>query len=92
MTQEGKNPLDEYTPQMDYPKFYFDWFIFGVCFIFCSAFQVGIEVLETFPYEMDGQTPYIYINLFFLSICFENKWLYKKIYKKKYGFLPKGLL
>lgn len=45
----------------------------------------GIEPLITNPYKMDGEIPLVFINLGRVQFFFENKWLYKKVYKYIYG-------
>ena len=63
----------------------FDFHIFGVLFSIHKRFEFGIEALETFPYRADGEVPIIFLDIGFLSLTFENKSIYKYLYKKKYG-------
>jgi hypothetical protein len=51
-----------------------------------------IELVETHPYLPDGEIPIIMLNIGRLCIFFENKFLYKLIYKRKYGFIPKAFV
>ena len=48
-----------------------------------------LELLESNCYSHKMGIPYmIFINIGNLSLDFEWKWLYSKIYFKRYGYLP----
>ena len=63
----------------------FTFHVFGVLFSIYKRFKFGIEALETSPYKADGDFPLIFLDIGFLSLTFENKKIYKYLYKKKYG-------
>jgi hypothetical protein len=58
-----------------------DFHIFGVLFTIWKTAELSLELCETHPYTPDGDIPLIFVRIGFLDI---NKWLYKKIYDKKY--------
>lgn len=68
-----------------------DFHIFGISFFIEKIPSYNIELIETYPYELDGETPILIINFWYFSVLFANKWLYKLVYRKKYGYNPKGL-
>ena len=53
--------------------------------------KISIEALETQPYEFDGSIPMVFIQMGWLEFIVTNKWLYKKVYTRKYGYCPQGL-
>lgn len=82
------NKLDEILA--DLPKIepicpLFDFTIFGITFILWKKWENYIDLCETFPYEPDGSVPLLFIRFTFFELIFYNKWLYKKIYKNRYG-------
>ena len=65
----------------------FSFKIFGILFSVYKRFEFDIEMLETSPYRTDGKIPLIFlifVDIGFLSLTFENKKLYKYLYRKKY--------
>jgi len=63
----------------------FDFHIFGVGFYINRKPELYFEICETFPYAPDGEVPLIFINVAWFEIIFESKWLYKKVYDRRYG-------
>lgn len=53
--------------------------------------ELVLEVLETHPYAFDGSIPITFIQIAWLQFTVEWKWLYKILYKRKYGYLPTAL-
>ena len=48
-----------------------------------------LELLESNTYKHSDGVPYmIFINFWRFSFDFESQWLYEKIFKYKYGYLP----
>lgn len=45
----------------------------------------SFEAIETAPYRLDGEIPMVLINFLWLELLFENKFIYKFLYKQKYG-------
>ena len=64
----------------------FDFSILGVSFLLWNKPETHLDLCETSPYAPDGDVPLIFIQLAYFEIMFYNKWLYKKIYKKRYGW------
>lgn len=54
-------------------------------------FKFKIEFLETYPYKIDGEVPMIFVYLGPIELVFENKFIYKYLYKLKYKIFPRGL-
>jgi len=50
--------------------------------------ELKLETLETYPYQLDGSMPMIFAQAAWFELIFEWPWLYKIIYKRKYGYLP----
>lgn len=71
------------------PKYMFN--ILNISFFIWDYKEYRIELVETYPYELDGQTPMLMIQIGTVEFMFYSKVLYKFIYKRKYGFLPRGL-
>lgn len=71
----------------------FDLQLLGLSIFVWRRFDkwVEVELVETFPYEPDGQTPLIFVRFAWLELAFENKWLYGKLYYRKHKFYPRGL-
>jgi hypothetical protein len=65
--------------------------IFGMTISIIKKPEFSIEILETEPYARDGEVPMIFVQLAWVDITFENKWLYKKLYFNKHGWMPPGL-
>jgi hypothetical protein len=63
----------------------FDFYLFGVGFYIYNKFESYVEFLETFPYREDGDIPMIFLKLGFIEVTFENKKIYKYLYKRKYN-------
>ena len=62
-----------------------DFYIFGTSFLFYRKPELFFDICETHPYAPDGDIPLIFIRLGWLEIIFESKWIYKKVYKRRYG-------
>lgn len=73
------------------PVPFFEFTVFGVSFFFYKQFKFEVEAISTAPYELDGQTPLIYIDFMFLNIMFYNKFIYKYLYRYQNGYWPEGL-
>lgn len=61
---------------------------FGVSFSIYRKAELSIEPLETEPYQFDGSIPLIFIRVAWFEWMLENKWLYTKLYVKKFGRIP----
>lgn len=54
-----------------------------------NAYYKTMELLESNTYRHSDGVPYmIFINIWRFSFDFECQWLYLKIFKYKYGYLP----
>lgn len=91
---EWKNPVDDKLRGISFDNIIIDDPLATECptFEIGSFFSVwnrsqgwGVEPLITNPYRMDGEIPLVFIHLGRVQFFFENKWLYKKVYKYIYG-------
>jgi len=84
INKELKKDLDLPTPLVDFnlgPIGVFIW----------KYFDFSVDIIETYPYELDGSYPLIMIQLGWIEFLFENKLIYKYIYKIKHNSYPMGL-
>ena len=78
---ENDNYTDNYNPIW--------WaYIWGISFFIVRQCELRLEAVETYPYRMDGEIPMVFIQVLWLEICVEWKWLYKLTYKRQNGYLP----
>lgn len=69
----------------------FETYAFGIVLWIWKKPELYAEVVETEPYKLDGEYPMIMIKVAWFEISFDNKRLYRFIYKRKYGREPRGL-
>lgn len=43
------------------------------------------------PYALDGEIPLVFLKIGCIQFCFDSKWLYKKLYKRKHNCDPPGI-
>lgn len=60
--------------------------LFGLSFLIWKDFKFLIEFCETEPYTPNGDIPLIFVQFGWLALVFENKMIYKFMYKRKYGY------
>jgi len=65
--------------------------VLGITLFVWKKFILEKGIITTEPYTWDGDYPIIYFRLGWLELMFENKRLYKFLYKREYGFCPRGL-
>ena len=77
------------NPEIDYSALPL-WHVhaLGLSFAVYRKAELSIEPLETEPYQFDGSIPLIFVRVAWFEWMFENKWLYTKIYVKKFGRIP----
>lgn len=73
------------------PEPILEFSFFSVSVFVWKYFNIEVDLVESYPYEPDGTTPLIMIQLGFVEFMFENKRLYSYLYKRKHGFKPMGL-
>lgn len=56
-----------------------------------NKFEFSLEICETEPYAPDGDVPLIMLKMGWIEFLFYSKTLFKLIYKKRHGYLPRGL-
>ena len=87
------NGLDEemkkLLSEMEFPIAEFA--IFGLFIWVWKKPQLYIEVMETEPYQFDGEMPTVCLKIAWFEFWFDNKTLYKYLYRRKWGFNPRGL-
>lgn len=66
-------------------KLWMHFTVFGVTFLFWKKWEFGYQLCETEPYARDGDVPIVFLLLGFIEIAVENSWLYRRLYKKRYG-------
>lgn len=69
----------------------FSFHLFGVTFFMWKTFEFEIDALDTAPYAPNGEIPMLFFRFAWFELIFENKYLYKKIFKMKYKYEPEGL-
>lgn len=62
-----------------------------VLFLLYKAPKLELDICETYPYAPDGDVPLIFLRLGWFEFLFNNKFIYKTIYKRRYNELPEGL-
>lgn len=67
----------------------FDAHLLGISFFINRRCRFGVDLLETEPYRFDGSDPMLFVNVGPFELVFYNKWLYTKLYKKRYGVIPR---
>lgn len=84
--------LEEKIRKIDIPIPIYDTQIFGLSIWIWKEFhKPELEIVETYPYEPDGTTPLIFARCGWVELVFENKMLYKFLYKRKHGYYPMAL-
>lgn len=63
-----------------------DFQIFGLGVLFWKNFEFTFDICETSPYAPDGDVPLIFAKIGWVEFIFENKRIYKYVYKKRYGY------
>jgi hypothetical protein len=63
----------------------------GLSVFIWRKFTLSLYVLETEPYRMDGEVPMVFLQIGPIEFVFENKFIYKRLYKREFGYLPRGL-
>ena len=53
--------------------------------------EFHMTAMETSPYELDGETPLVFIQVGLVEVVFESKTLYKYLYRSKHKNDPPGL-
>lgn len=67
-----------------------DFSIWRVSVFIWKSFKFDLDICETFPYQPDGTIPLIFFRIGWVEFMFENYFLYKKLYRRKYKFDPAG--
>ena len=62
--------------------------IFGISILIWKHLKFRLEFLEISPYKLDGEVPIIFWELGPIEFIFENKFIYRYLYKLKYKCLP----
>lgn len=75
----------------DLPSPIYDFQISGLSILIWKEFRFGVELLETYPYKEDGEVPMLFILIGPIELIFENKWIYRYLYKRKYKHDPTGI-
>ena len=83
--------IKQYMDGVKVPTTIFEYHKFGVSLFVWKLPEFYVDVIETEPYQLDGSVPLLMIKIGFVELMFENKLLYKIIYKRKNGFTPMGL-
>ena len=71
---------DDYPPLLYFPLF------FKAHFYLNKKPHLCIDILETHPYALDGEVPFIFIDVGYIQFMLEWEWLYKILYKRKNGY------
>lgn len=83
--------IKDHIKNIDIPKPLSIFSIFDISVFIWKKPEFHIELVETWPYELDGQTPLIFAQFAFIEIAFFSERLYKFLYRRKHGFNPMGL-
>ncbi len=68
-----------------------DFHILGLSIFINRDFTFHFFPIETEPYQLDGETPIVFLQVGWIELCFENKWIYKHLYKLRHKYWPRGI-
>lgn len=83
-----KNLVENMSHVLEFPLI--DFSIWRVSVFIWKSFKFDLDICETFPYQPDGTIPLIFFRIGWVEFMFENYFLYKKLYRRKYKFDPAG--
>ncbi len=83
--------IRESISNIEIPLPVYDFSIGPVSIMIWKKFEFHLEICETEPYAPDGEVPLIMLKMGWIEFLFYSKVLFKLIYKKRHGYLPRGL-